>query len=286
MASEESAMFSPELDMNIPELQKDLQRKYRNVGRKVRELWRDFTPKQRAKAMRETVGDGRVLKSSRDPGLNGLRFVLPDWNLEDFTSNPDFFLQRLEFRAETELQRQIYEGVNGGPGDREVTKVQSERRAPARANEWAVFADTGKDYGQYVTPNGAEGRRSLKDMAARSGLVIPGNEAEPLLLRQLTTFIHYNHLIEEILDLGSETRVTKTAAKKSKDKSADTTAGAMANLKIDPKPLKVSMSEVIAQAAEQKATLEDWLSLLRSVKSMHSEIWRSSSASCTLYRAL
>jgi hypothetical protein len=122
MAAESSQAVRLEADMNIPELQKDLQRKYRNVGSKIKEIWRDFTPKQRAKAMRETVGDGNVLKHSRDPSLGNLYMVLPDWNLKDITSNPDFFLQRLEFRVETSLHQQLYEGFNGEPGDRQVVE--------------------------------------------------------------------------------------------------------------------------------------------------------------------
>lgn len=161
---------------------------------------------------------------------------------------------------ETDLHRQHYEGANGGPGDRQVIQVQAQRRPDARKNEWTLFVDLGKDYGQYVKPNGAEGRRSLQDMAARYGLVVPANEGELIILRQTTTFIHYNHLIEEILDLGSDARARKASTKK----STDTTADAMAKLRIDSQPLKASLPDVITQAIEQKATLEDWLSLLRS----------------------
>lgn len=78
-----SEMLEMEGDMNIPELQRDLQRKYRNVGGKVEVIWRYFTPKQREKGMRETVGDEKVLESSRDPGRGRLKGARADWNLED-----------------------------------------------------------------------------------------------------------------------------------------------------------------------------------------------------------
>jgi hypothetical protein len=123
-----------------------------------------------------------------------------------------------------------------------------------------MFVDLGKDYGTYMTANHAEGRRSMEDMGVRTGVIIPANVGVLIITRQMTTFVHYIHLIEEILELGSETRVTKTSTKK----SANATTTAMANLRIDPKPVKASISEVIYQAAEQKNALEDWLSLLRS----------------------
>lgn len=63
--------------------------------------------------MRASVGDGKVLKTARDPGtgmLTGAKDFCPDWNLEDITSSPDFFLDRLKFRVEADLQTQHFEG--------------------------------------------------------------------------------------------------------------------------------------------------------------------------------
>lgn len=99
-----------------------------------------------------------------------------------------------------------------------------------------------------MVPNGAEGRRRFDDMAARTfGVVAADNEAKPLIHRQTNTFIFYNHLIEEILDLDAESRPQPAASKK---KATKETANAMANLTIEPKPLKVSIAEVVAQAVE------------------------------------
>ncbi|KAI6902830.1 hypothetical protein KC318_g7261 [Hortaea werneckii] len=108
MATESSEILGMEGDMNIPELQRDLQRKYKNVGSEIEAMWRAFSPKQREKAMRETVGDGKVLRNSRDPGLGVLNGFLSDWNLEDMTSTPNFFLDRLKFRVENDLHRQLF----------------------------------------------------------------------------------------------------------------------------------------------------------------------------------
>lgn len=173
MTTLSSDMFEPEGEMNIPELQQDLRRKYRNVGSKVREIWRNFTPKQREKAMREAVGDGKVLRNSHDPGLAGLKRFLPDWNLEDITSTPDFFLDRLKFRVDTDLHHQHFEGVNGGPGDREIIHASAQTIKVSRDGAYAVFLDLGPEYGKWLKPNGAEGRRSLSEMAALSGLFVP-----------------------------------------------------------------------------------------------------------------
>ncbi|KAK5731631.1 hypothetical protein LTR17_011223 [Elasticomyces elasticus] len=264
MTTISSDMFEAEEDPNIPELQRDLQRKYRNVGGKVQNLWRSFTLKQRETAMRETVGDGKVLRNSRDPGLDGLREITPDWNLEDIVSTPEFFLDRLKFRVETDLHHQQFNGVSGGPGDREIIRTAVQRRQRRMADgkdHWAMFMDFDKDYGRWAKPNGAAGTTAAEGMAARYPLgMMPAYEAMPFLNRQMTTYIFYNHLIEEILDLGSNSRAKKTPGKKSTKDTAD----AMAKLTIVPKPLKASVSEVIAQADEQKVASEDYLELLRS----------------------
>lgn len=171
MAHLDSEMFEAEGEMNIPELHRDLRRKYRNVGSKAEKLWRESTAAQRGKAMRETVGDGKVLRNSRDRDLGNLRAFLPDWNLEDITSTPDFFLDRLRFRVEADLQRQLFDDVHGGPGDREVVSPPARREAPDLYGRWAAFHDL-KTYGNRFRANGPEGRRKVEEMAARLGLVV------------------------------------------------------------------------------------------------------------------
>ncbi|KAK3612704.1 hypothetical protein LTR22_028503, partial [Elasticomyces elasticus] len=112
-----------------------------------------------------------------------------------------FFLDRLEFRVETDLHKQQLEGVNGGPGDREIIRAAAQRQAPNRVSKWAFFHDLGKDYGQWMEANGAEGRRSTEEVAARCpSVVVPEHEAVYLINRQTTTLIYYNHSIEEILE--------------------------------------------------------------------------------------
>ncbi|KAH9842207.1 ipa protein [Teratosphaeria destructans] len=262
MAWTTSNMFQSEGEMNIPELQKDLQRKYRNVGAKVEEIWRNWTPSQRGEAMREAVGDKKVLRNSRDPGLGGLRGWLPDWNLEDITATPDFFIDRLRFRVQNDLHRQLHEGANGGPGDRQVIQAVagSVQRRGTNKDKFAAFLDLGPEYGRYLEAKGPEGRATMQSMIERSGLFLPEHEASCVIRRQTFTFVFYNHLMEEILDLDRESRGKKTPTRK----AAKDTTDAMAKLNITPKPLKASNSEVIAQALEHRMASEDYLHLLRS----------------------
>ncbi|KAF2768455.1 hypothetical protein EJ03DRAFT_328306 [Teratosphaeria nubilosa] len=212
--------------------------------------------------MREAVGDKKVLRNSRAPGLGGLRDLLPDWNLEDITTTPEFFIDRLRFRVQNDLHRQIYEGANGGPGDRQVIQRAAGlvQRRGTNKNKFAAFIDLGPEYGRYLEANGPEGRRSMESMVERSGLILPEHEASCVINRQTYTLVFYNHLMEEILDLDRESRVKNTSTKK----AAKDTTDAMAKLSITPKPLKASNTEVIAQALEHRMASEYYLHLLRS----------------------
>ncbi|KAK5705489.1 hypothetical protein LTR97_002608 [Elasticomyces elasticus] len=98
-------------------------------------------------------------------------------------------------------------------------------------------------------------------MAAQYPLVIvPARQARLLINRQTATFAYYNHLIEEILILGSDSRARDNSGKKATKETADS----IAKLTIAPKPLKASFCDVIAQADEQRSASEDYLQLLRS----------------------
>lgn len=66
--------------------------------------------------------------------------------------------------------------------------------------------------------------------------------------------------MEEILELGSETRIKEAPPKKANEALVT----AISNLTIQPAPLKSSYAEVRNQAMESKNALEDYLLLLRS----------------------
>lgn len=243
--------------LDVQELYRDLGRKYRNIGSKVDTIWRNFTPKQREIAMRESTGDGIVLRHSRDPGLGGLAHYIPEYNLRDMTSKPKHFLDIFKFRALTPLTHQLYEGVNGGPGDREMWEKSGARHRLGNENERTVFME-GPLYGKTLEAT-AGGHFPMLSSTQANSVLIPGTVGRPVLMRQQYLFQFLNHIIEEILDLDSETR-HKQAPKRNVDKALATAASQLA---IQPKPLKSSLPEVRAQAMESKAALEDYLFLLR-----------------------
>jgi hypothetical protein len=80
-------MSTPDGPLDVQELYHDLGCKHRNVGTKVEAIWRSFAPEQRTKAMKESNGDGKVLKHSRDRRLGPLCKYIPEYNLQDMTSS-------------------------------------------------------------------------------------------------------------------------------------------------------------------------------------------------------
>lgn len=242
--------------LDVQELYRDLERKYRNIGSKVDTIWRNFTPKQREIAMRESTGDGIVLRHSRDPGLGGLARYIPEYNLRDMKSKPEHFLDIFKFRALTPLIHQLYQGVNGGPGDREMWEKSGTRHRLGNENERTIFME-GPLYGKTLEAT-AGGHFPMLSSTQANSVLIPGTVGRPVLMRQQYLFQFLNHIIEEILDLDSETR-QKQAPKRNVDKALATAAS---QLYIQPKPLKCSLPEVRSQAMESKTALEDHLFLL------------------------
>lgn len=246
--------------LDVQELHRDLARKHRNVSSKVDAIWSKLSPKQREKAMRESIGDGEALRHSHDRRLVNLCECIPEYNLRDMTTKPENFLNIFEFRALTPLYSQLYEGANGGLGDRELMENTGMRYAQAPTQEKTVFLE-GEYYGQSFRPTTASGGLFPGLPFERADLVIiPRAIGELVLLRQQFLFQFLNHIVEEILDLGSETR-----DKRSPEKDVSTAlVTAVSNLKIQPKPIKSSLPEVRAQAVDNKAAREDYLFLLRS----------------------
>jgi hypothetical protein len=195
--------------MNVQELHRGLACKHRNVGSKVDAIWRNFTRKQREEAMRESTGDGEVLMHRHDRGLDGLADLIPEYNLRDMTSTPEHFLENFKFRATTPLLTQLYEGANGEPGDREMMEKTGLRYPGASEGELTAFFE-GDNYGRSVRP--APGFTGLRTPNADL-FVIPREIGGSIVVRQqyLPQFI--NHIVEEILDLGSETRAKNAPEK-------------------------------------------------------------------------
>lgn len=171
--------------LDVQELQRDLARKRRNVGTKVDALWRGFTPKQREKAMRESTGDGVVLKHRRDRSLGDLHQYIPECNLREMTSQSEHFLDIFKHRATTPLHMQLYEAANGDVGDREMMEKTGMRYAGVSSQERTFFIE-GEYYGRSFTPTAAAGN------------VFPGlpsgNAANFILPRALGELILLRHM--------------------------------------------------------------------------------------------
>lgn len=241
---------------NVQELHRDLARKHRNVSSKVDAIWRSFTPKQREEAMRESTGDGVVLKHSQDRSLGVLCDYIPEYNLRDMTSKPQHFLDIFKFRALTPLYNQLYEGVNGGLGDRELMEKTGMRYSEASKEEKTIFLE-GESYGQSFEPTG--GQFPALPFERADLIIIPTALGQLIVFRQQFLYQFLNHIVEEILELGSETR-----NKKGPEKNVhEALASAVSNLSVQPTPLKSSLPQVRMQAMDSKASLEDYLLLLR-----------------------
>lgn len=259
MSSESTHAAQMDGGPDVQELHGDLARKFRTVSTKVDSIWRRFTPDQRGQAMKESTGDGVVLKHSNDRTLGDLCDYIPEYNLRDMIAEPEHFLNIFKFRALTRLSNQLYEGANGNPGDRELMERTGLRFALASKEETTCFIE-GEEYGNsFISRVPVDQLFPGTHQMSVNAIMIPRAIGELVLLRQQLLLQFLNHIIEEILDLGSETR-----NKKAPEKTINgALVSAASNLRIEPKPLRSSLSEVLAQAVEIKATLEDNLQLLR-----------------------
>jgi hypothetical protein len=240
------------------ELHRDLARKLRNVGSKVGTIWRKFTPKQRETAMRGAVGDGKVLQHSRDLGLGGVVDHIPEYNLRDMTSRPEHFLDIWEFRALTPLPDQLYKGARNMPGDRELIGMSAAFYSQDSRGERTFFKE-GWLYGRSIERDAALVEQYPDVLGDDHPLIIPSAIGQRILQRQQNLLQYLNHIVEETLKLGSETRITKAPEKNANEAAIN----AVANLQIRPKPLQTSLPDLTAQAKESKAALEDSFHLLR-----------------------
>ncbi|KAK1092095.1 hypothetical protein LTR48_005007 [Friedmanniomyces endolithicus] len=250
MSTEVSEGFRVDGTVSIPDLHRDLARKYRNVGSKVEDIWRAFNPRQREKALRESTGDGKVLNHSRDPGLAGLRCFIPEYNIRDMTTTPEHFLDIFRYRSTAPLVKQFCVGVNDGPGDRETIEkfiTAYDLRHPKHkvfAKEVTTFLE-GDRYGQsYQTESAAAAREMI---AVAPTVCVPRSKGELIITRQTYLLQFLNHLVEEVLDLGSDSRA-KDAPPKKKSEAVTT---AMSKLDVQPRPQKMSISDIISDHAVQ-----------------------------------
>ncbi|KAH6618229.1 hypothetical protein B0J18DRAFT_274395 [Chaetomium sp. MPI-SDFR-AT-0129] len=248
----------------LKELHADLGRKYKKHEAEIETFWRSFDATQRAACLRAGAAGGVVLRHPTDASLGNVCKFIPEYNLRDIAdSGPDFLLDLIKHRATTSLFQQYCEGDRGDPGDHGVI-VEMERTRGLRHVQtfdrcFTLFLDENQ-YGQSFRMSDAVNEVPAPLLPAiRAGLCVPQSRGELILLRQLYLTQCLVILIDDILDEGSRTRAKKEVPKKS-DKAA---SAALAKLTIqDRPPAEDSLSDLIASALEQKATLDEYFSLL------------------------
>ncbi|KAM0344171.1 hypothetical protein ACHAPU_007893 [Fusarium lateritium] len=248
----------------LKELHSDLARKYKTHGAKVENAWRSFNRLQRTKCMKAGMAEGAVLKTSTDTSLGNVYKFVPEWNLADIADPAsNLLIDILKYRATKSLPEQYSQGVNGSPGDfaliDEMTKKKNLRHVNSFTNCYTFFYD--EKYGESIKVSSEHLDQVLASlrMAIDSGILIPQALGELILQRQITLLQCLNVIIGDILEEGSQTRKKGQSNKQSKNaptallaKSATTPA------------VKLSPQEIIANARDQKSSLEEYLSLLRS----------------------
>ncbi|KAF5641243.1 hypothetical protein F25303_6949 [Fusarium sp. NRRL 25303] len=248
----------------IRELHGDLQRKWKAHGPKVETAWRSFTKAQRAKCMEAGAMDGQVLKHSRDASLGNVCKFMPEWNLEDITDpNSALCLDILKHRATKSLGEQYRRGHNGTAGDLDLIDEMARTRNLRHVHEFKncfTFFDE-MEYGfSFCVPAGQNVKEVLSGMesAIQQRYIIPQSLGELILQRQLYLLQALNIMIEDVLDQGSETRDRSQLAKNSKPPTAplSDSIGKQASVKLN-------LQELSVIASDQKSSLEEYLSLLR-----------------------
>jgi hypothetical protein len=247
----------------VKDLHRDLMGKYNKHAATVEQYWRSFDQNQRTQCIKAGAAEGVVLKHPLDRSMGNVYKIIPEINLRDI-SNPesDFLLDLLKHRATNTLLDQYMTGLNGGPGDHAFIKQMMDTRnlrlTNPDKNGFTLFLDEDQ-YGQSMTIM-REASQVLAGLATaiRADRCVPQELGELVLQRQLYMLQTLNIVIEDILDIGSRTRDRKKPSKKS-DKA---TTAALSKLSIQEPAKSLSLPDLINSAADQKATLEEYLTLL------------------------
>ncbi|RDW79311.1 uncharacterized protein DSM5745_06163 [Aspergillus mulundensis] len=250
----------------LKQLRQDLLRKYELHGERVGEIWRAWSPAQRAKALKAGAAEGVMLKSRTDRSLGFTRLLIPEWNIQDLTApspDPSTLMAHLRHRALSPLLEQYAQGPNGQPGDADVIFHGMERGlqySESYRYEFTQFIDE-ESYGvSMAARDGNMYRQVMAGMQAAvdSRHIVPRSAGELILARQVSILQALNILVEDILELGSSTRAT-AVPKKKQPKEINRAPPAAA----DSKPAKLSLDEILARAQDQKSSVEDYLGLCR-----------------------
>lgn len=245
----------------LKELHSDLAWKYKTHASKIETIWRSFSKDQRVKCLKAGAADGAVLKHSQDISLGNVCKFVPELNLQDISTEPEFLLGHLKHRATTSLFQQYCDGALDTPGDRnfilDMMAKKNLRHVDSFKNSYTFFMDERYGDSFKIVSNHDETMAAFGP-AIRAGLCIPQSTGELIIQRQLVLFQTLNILIEDILDLGSQTRSKNERSKKSEQATSD----ALSKLTIQERPKKLSLPDLVSSAQDQKDSLEEFLSLL------------------------
>ncbi|KAF7908186.1 uncharacterized protein EAF01_003941 [Botrytis porri] len=241
----------------------DLARKYKLHGPKIEQIWRSFDQSQRVNVFKVGVAEDGYLKHSKDQSIGAPWKIVPEMNLHDIATEPEYLLDHLRYRATTSLLHQYRAGVHDGPGDRmfivESMRDKNLRHIHDFKHCFTRFYDEGT-YGQSfkatTTANYHEITTKLAS-ALEGRIVVPKEVGELVLTRQLYTLIHLNVLVTDILDVGSTTKSTKPRPKKSNK----AVISALPNLSIVDCQEKLSLADIINNSFDQKTAVSDYLVL-------------------------
>ncbi|KAJ5951150.1 uncharacterized protein N7479_009563 [Penicillium vulpinum] len=249
----------------LKELHSDLARKCQKHATVVETNWRSFNPNERANCFKAGAADGVVLKHSLDRSLGNVYKIIPDLNLHDIMSDPDYLLNLLKHRATKTLFEQYCEGVNGGPGDyamiEESVRTRGLKHVNSFKNCYTMFQ--GSMYAISVQVLAKEALAALEP-AIRAHVCLPQSVGEFVMHRQIYTLQTLNILIEDILDQGSKSRAQKAPTKKEKPtKPTDTEPPVAVSKSVaQPPRKKLTLSDLVASARDHQDRLEEYLRLL------------------------
>ncbi|KAJ5158920.1 uncharacterized protein N7500_008571 [Penicillium coprophilum] len=224
-------------------LHSDLSRKYRYHAAVIETIWKSFSPNERANCFKAGAADGAVLKHPLDRSLGVVYKIIPELNLNDIMSNPDYLLNILKYRATTTLFEQYCNGCNGGPGDHaiieESVRTQGLKHVNSFKNCYTMFQDP-----MYATSYKIVAQEALAvfEPAIRARVCIPQS-------------------------VGEDRRAEPERPQPQERKKKPTDKGAAAALSKPPtqRPQKkLTLSDLVVTARYNQDTREGYLNLLSS----------------------
>ncbi|KAJ4009514.1 hypothetical protein NW766_008631 [Fusarium irregulare] len=256
-------METSSLDL-LEELHGDLKRKWKAHRAKVESAWRSFNKPQRAECMKIGAFEGEVLKHSRDASLGKVCMFIPEWNLKDITDpESNLFLDILKHRATTSLYEQYRSGHNGTAGDLDlIDKTARIRNMPHIGdfkNCFTIFCEGKYGFSLRVTDS-QRGKEFLSGLesAFRQRYIIPESLGQLIVQRQLLLLQILNLTIDIVLHQRSETRDRSQLVKRPKPATTPLPSSMSKQVTV-----KLNPQDLSAIASDQKSSLQEYLSLLR-----------------------